>query len=88
MAKYWSGARARAPPEFPNGAISPPVVVRESTSRFARPHPDNGRLGEHGPDDVVAAPMIVDHGQSCTIDEITLKPPARPQPAESLQWLR
>jgi hypothetical protein len=65
-------------------AISPEVVFLETTIRFAHPHPENCRLGEHGPDDVVTAPVIVAEGQSCYVEKITLKPPTRPRPAKSL----
>jgi hypothetical protein len=66
------------------GAISPEVVFLETTIRFAHPHPENCRLGEHGPDDVVTAPVIVAEGQSCYVEKIILKPPTRPRPAKSL----
>ncbi len=65
-------------------AISPEVVFLETTIRFARPHLENCRLGDQGPDDVVTAAVIVDDGQSCYIEKITLKPPTRPRPAKSL----
>jgi hypothetical protein len=71
-----------------DGAISPEAVFLETIIGFARPHPDNCRLDEHGPDDVVTASVPVDGGQSCYIEKIILKPPTRPQPAKSLQRLR
>jgi hypothetical protein len=66
-----------------DGAISPEVAFLETTISFARPHLDNCRLDEHGPDDIVTAPVVVDGGQSCYVEKIVLKPPTGPQPAKS-----
>lgn len=65
-----------------DGAISPNVEFFDTTIGFARPHLDNCRLDERGPDDVVAMPLLLDGGQACYIDKIILKAPGKPQLAK------
>ena len=71
-----------------DGATSSDVAFLETTIGFARPDPGNCDLQAHGPDDVVTAPVVVDRGQSCYIEKITLKPPTRPQSAKPLGQFR
>jgi hypothetical protein len=66
-----------------DGAISPDVVFLETAIGFARPHLDNCRFEERGPDDVVTTPVFVDGGQSCYIDKIILKTPGKPPSAKA-----
>jgi hypothetical protein len=65
------------------GTMSPNVEFDEITIDFASPHSDNCRLDEKGHDDLVSAPILIDHGQSCYIEKITLSGAGVPQRAEA-----
>jgi len=57
------------------------VTFLETRIAFVRPDPGNCNVQTHGGDDYIAAPVVVDDGQSCYIDKIVLSSKINSRPS-------